>query len=279
MGRIYVPPGSSYSGPGDLGIGSASAFYSVRGYSQAYASPGTNPCLTLVDQSGGNSQVFNIRQTGEVDVKAIATWKILHSVTTIQISKLWDQSGNGHHFDSTGTGIWPVLTLNVLNGHPVMSGQASAHIQSTPNLALTGLTSLSMVVNRTAGTSTLQQLYNNNSQYSYGWAASANQFGEVSGGSGTLSITDSAPHAIQMTCALTSGTFYMDNGVNNQLTSANLGTFDVTGGGVATMFNGPNGFAAQQVQGYCAEFSIWNIAFNSTKRALLDTSQRTWFGF
>jgi hypothetical protein len=275
MGRTYVPA-DSYVGPGDI-LAGAKAFYGVRGYNNAYAAPGTNPALTLVDQAGGNSQVFNILPSGSIDVVGIAAWVAAHSVTTIQISKLWDQSSNNWHFDTTGTGIWPVLVLGTLsvNGRPVITGQTSGHITQTPNLTFSGTAFFSMVVNRTAGTSTQQRLYNVNGNTIVGWDSSPNKFGEV-GAAALFTVSDSAPHALQLSLNAFVPAAIRNNGAT--ATSGVPGSLDRSPF-TSSMFGDLNGFAALQPQGYCPELGIWNANPDSTAQNQLEAAQRAWYGF
>jgi hypothetical protein len=93
-GRGAPAVAASYTGPGDITSG-ATFWYGLRGYSAAY-STGTNPAVDLVDQAGANPLTVNILSNGNLDVASIATWVTAHTVPTIKITKLYDQSGNGN---------------------------------------------------------------------------------------------------------------------------------------------------------------------------------------
>ncbi len=106
-------------------------------YTAAYAAPGTNPCMTLVDQAGANPVTINILSTGLVDVASIAAWVAAKSVTTIRVSQIYDQTGNGNHWSNATLATMPTLTLNALNGLPVLNAVAASNtsLQAASGLA------------------------------------------------------------------------------------------------------------------------------------------------
>jgi hypothetical protein len=111
---------TSYTGPGDIVSGSIGWWSCARAYSAAFAAGGT-PIMDLVDQAGANSIAINILSTGFVDTAAISSWVTAHSVTTIRVTKLYDQTGNGLHATNATLATMPALTLNTLNGLPVVT--------------------------------------------------------------------------------------------------------------------------------------------------------------
>lgn len=108
-----TPP--SYTGPGDIN-GAAVVWGGLRGFSASYASPGTNPAIDLVDQTTSNPITINILSNGNLDIATINTWVAAHSVTTILVAKLYDQTGNGNHFVAFGGN--PSLVLNSIGALP-----------------------------------------------------------------------------------------------------------------------------------------------------------------
>lgn len=125
--RIGVP-GSTYKvgasvapfiGSGDIKSG-AFAYWSVaRAYNKAYAT-GSNPAVDLVDQAGANQVTINILSTGLVDLASINAWVTAHSVTTIRVAKLYDQSGNLRHCSQATLANMPILLLS----HPGLGNAA-----------------------------------------------------------------------------------------------------------------------------------------------------------
>jgi hypothetical protein len=123
----YLQPGPppSYTGPGDISSG-AYAWYGLRGYSAAYASPGTNCAIDIKDQAGANPLTcIAILSNGNLDVATIAAWVTAHSVTTIKVSKLYDQSGNSFHMAQATLSVMPVLTLNADGTLPLLTFSTS----------------------------------------------------------------------------------------------------------------------------------------------------------
>lgn len=108
---------AGYTGPGDVaGYGGAYAYWGLRGYTAAY-STGGNPAVGLVDQSGANPITINILANGHLDTASIAAWVTAHSVTTIQIATLYDQSGHSpaRDLNTAAGGALPQLKLNFFN--------------------------------------------------------------------------------------------------------------------------------------------------------------------
>jgi len=154
--------GGSYTGPGD--IVAFSHWYGLRGYSAAY-STGSNPAADLVDQAGANTITVNILSDGTLDVASIATWVAAHSVTTIKVTKLYDQVGTNHASQGT-LATMPVLVLGPVTGlasnRPAMVF-ANAQFLATatgPNIAQP-LTYSSVAI-RTSGTTDVGMMAGDN---------------------------------------------------------------------------------------------------------------------
>ncbi|MFT3731122.1 MAG: hypothetical protein QM780_06810 [Hyphomicrobium sp.] len=100
----------AFVGSGDVKSG-AYAYWSVsRAYSAAYAAAGS-PAMDLVDQAGSNQITINVLSNGNVDSSAISAWVSAHSVTTIKVKKLYDQSGNGRDVSQATLANMPLLRL------------------------------------------------------------------------------------------------------------------------------------------------------------------------
>jgi len=90
-----------YQGPGDA-IGSTGwQFWGspARAFSLAYAR-NRGPMLDLQDQAGANPITINALPSGFIDIATIVAWVAAHTVTTINIATLYDQSGTGVNANS-----------------------------------------------------------------------------------------------------------------------------------------------------------------------------------
>jgi hypothetical protein len=135
-----------FVGSGDIKTG-AFAYWSVaRAYTAAYAAPGTNPSMDLVDQAGANPITINILSSCWVDIASIKAWVAAHTVTTIKIKKLYDQSGNGFHVSQATLANMPILLLT----HPGLGNNPNLptmhFIQSASMTLSSGATGLSSAV-------------------------------------------------------------------------------------------------------------------------------------
>lgn len=122
--------GGGYTGPGDV-VSGAAVWYGLRGYNAAYAT-GSNPAVDITDQAGSNPLTVNILTNGNLDVATISAWVTAHSVTTIRIAKLYDQTGSGSHRDLTSVGSTvshPILTLSAIGSLPGMTFDSSLNEQ------------------------------------------------------------------------------------------------------------------------------------------------------
>lgn len=101
--------GGGYTGVGDIASGWL-AWFGMRAYNAAYAT-GSHAAMDIVDQAGANTLTVNILSTGALDVASISAWVTAHTVTTILVTKLYDQTGNGFHLTQATVGAMPTLLL------------------------------------------------------------------------------------------------------------------------------------------------------------------------
>lgn len=120
------PSAASYVGPGDIVATGWYLWGGVRAFNAAYAT-GSNPALDIVDQAGANPLTANILASGFLDATSISAWVAAHSVTTILVSKLYDQTGNGRHLTQATNANRPSLNLT---GGP-SSGPAIAFVSAS----------------------------------------------------------------------------------------------------------------------------------------------------
>jgi len=88
-----VSEAPSYVGPGDVDS-NWFAWWGLRGYSAAYAAPGNNPAIDVIDDPTGLiTTTINILANGDLDIASIVALGY-----TVKIWKFYDQTGNGRHF-------------------------------------------------------------------------------------------------------------------------------------------------------------------------------------
>jgi hypothetical protein len=148
---VSVPSG--FVGVGDVQSG-ASAWYGLRAYNASYAT-GSNPAIDILDQAGANALTVNILANGDLDVASIASWVTAHSVTTIKVSKVYDQIGTNHCIEPSSTLTkMPTLILSGLGSKPELNfdGSVPQALGAATSLVLSTF-SISSVAKRTSGTS------------------------------------------------------------------------------------------------------------------------------
>jgi hypothetical protein len=92
-----APSGGGYVGPANVaGYTSPYGCWSLRACTAAYAAAGGN-IVDLVDQSGNNAITITALANGNINLAAINAWVTANSVTGIQVTTWYDQSGNGQH--------------------------------------------------------------------------------------------------------------------------------------------------------------------------------------
>ncbi|SEE51591.1 hypothetical protein [Bradyrhizobium lablabi] len=264
---------ATYTGPGD--IISFLAFGSVaRGYSAAYAAPGNNPAVTIVDNVGAHSTIINILSTGLIDTAAISSF--IASFGTPTISKLWDQSGTGNHWIPANTGVATTLALSQINGLPAMifSGASQCNLKTGVFAAQANPFTFMAVGSRTGsatnqcyvGTSDVNcQLFGSNVANTKGLYA------------GTTTLTTTGGNA--------DGSF---NVMQGTFTNSTASTLNVTGATQATGTNpGANGITGagtiqigaasangNLLNGSVAEAGVYAAVYNST----VQSNTRTAYG-
>lgn len=100
----------AYLGPGDLKSG-ATCWGGLRAYNAAYAAPGTNKCLKIVDAATGLiSRDIKILTNGAVDYLDIASF--ISSNGAAKCTTLYDQSGSGNDFIQTTLSAMPSVNVS-----------------------------------------------------------------------------------------------------------------------------------------------------------------------
>lgn len=266
----YKTAASSFQGPGDIVSGAVAWGSSARAYSAAFAAGGT-AIMDLVDQAGANPITINILTTGFVNLAAINAWVTANSVTTIKVTKLYDQSGTGNHFTNVTLGTMPVLTLNSLGGLPGMTGTGANNtvLTSLNNVTQAQPYTMSAVAQRGAilGSNT-GIIAAGTSAISMGYVATTANTGFMNTNGAGLSptISDAAFHALSGVFNAASSTYNVD------------GT-DNTGPSIGTL-----GFSAEKIrifrtQGAVSsnniimEVGVWPTGFTSGNLTSMSANQ------
>lgn len=229
--------GGGYTGPGD--IVTFNAWWGLRAYSAAKAAA-TAPSVDLFDQAGANRITINVKTNGALDTTAISTWVAANTVTTIKVTKFWDQVGTDHMVQATLAAM-PTLTLTSGPGgvFPALLFAAASSQTMTAGVNSGGSQpiSISAVVDRTGSTGSF------NTVLAFGggemlFDATANSLGGYAGGvlADAVHSADSSFHAAQVLFAAT-GKVVIDG---NTPVTGSIGSGIITGNYV--IGNGIGGF-------------------------------------
>jgi hypothetical protein len=260
---------SSYTGPGDLVSGATGWWSCARAYSAAFAAGGT-PIMDLVDQAGANSIAINILSTGFVDLAAISNWVTAHTVTTIRVTKLYDQTGNGLHATNATLTTMPALTLSALNGLPVMTLTAARGDRlNTATTTQAQPFSFSGVAQRTANFTTEQGILGvTPTTIDMSFNSATNQAKLTAGTVLTATASNSAWHTLSAvfngaspnSILVVDGSATTGSGGANALSAVGLRIGRSSAGG--------------SLDGQIAECGIWPAALNGTQYGDLNTNPR-----
>lgn len=269
-----VAAGPAYVGPGDIN-GAAVVWGGLRAFNAAYAT-GSNPAVDLVDQAGANPITINILSNGNLDNASIGTWVTAHSVTTIKVSKLYDQSGNSHHLVQATLALMPPL---VLSASGLAAGKYSVNFNAASALSTAATigsnsqpVTVSTAYRRDAAGSTFGWLMQEDSGGN-NFIPEVNIFIMQSSSSGlNVTASDSIFHGVQALYNGTSSSAYVDGTLT---TGAGVGT-NLFGGHI--ILGALDATASDPLQGWVQEFGIWGsdkTANNST----MNSNQHTYWGF
>jgi hypothetical protein len=131
--------GSGYQGPGDLKT--FKVWWGVRGYSAAYAAPGTNPAIDVVDTAtGGFSCTVPIATSGALDLASnvcvgntvnIVTFCTVTHAAGCSVTKMYDQTGGGNYMQNPSLSTMPILTFNVFGSIPSVTFTSANNVRMT----------------------------------------------------------------------------------------------------------------------------------------------------
>jgi hypothetical protein len=259
-----------YIGPGDILPGWYTWASPARAYNASYA-VACGAAMDLQDQSGANPITINIHPTtGFADVVTLNAWVAAHTVTTIKVAKLYDQTGNGRHFTQATLASMPNLTVSGLNGLPVLNFPGSGFAVSTSaTITLSQPFTYSAVYIRPGSANS--GIFGANNAFAYLGAQSANTLKMQAGADANVTAADNAWHGVH---AFFSGTSSLAN-VDGTETSVNPFTNGLSGS--LLQFGRTN---AIELTGSIAEGGMYSAAAtNASQRGALFANQNSSYGY
>lgn len=261
--------GGGYTGPGD--IVSFFGWWGLRAYSAA-AAAAAGPCIDILDQAGANAITIHLLTNGKLDTASISAWVTTHSVTTICVTKLYDQASTNHMTQAT---LANMPTLNITGGPggntPALifvgsSSQTLAALSSNQAQPV----SLSAVAERTGAFTSFGTVISYGGTSDFGFNSATNTAYIYAGAVVTATATDSAWHAMQGLLNGATSAIYID-GTNTGSLSA--GT-TATGGGNTTIGVGLGG----HLTGSASEFGV--VAGDASANfSAVNGNQHAFWGF
>ncbi len=273
FGQMFPGPGgnvtvtASYSGPGDVITSNAIAFWALRAYTSATRGNKLANVCSPADALCGD--MLSDATTGDAVIPSLCgggcTVKILYDLTGLTLC-----GGPCDLTQSTEANRY-TLTVNALNGHPVLTSSSATTFMTSPALGSTvtqpysttavtertgSFTSFGVVATVTTGSPGIG--YNN----------SANTFFIFAGGTGTASVTDSAFHAIQVLFNGASSSTVVDGSA----TGGNTSTDSLSSGNSFDL-----GYTSTALIGATAEVGWWS-ADKSANFAALKANQSGYYG-
>jgi hypothetical protein len=263
---------ASYIGPGDVVSGAIGWYSPARAYSAAFAAGGT-AIMDLVDQAGANPVTINILATGYADLTAISNWVAANSVSTIRVTKLYDQTGTGNHVTNVTLAQMPALVLNSFNSLPgLVTTSARGDRLLSGNITQAQPISFSTVAKRTSGTG------------ASGWIGSNTNPVGLYPGTGSTIWSVAGNTVLASPATTTENTFHAAQGIINGASSS-----IVINGSATTGAGGSTGYSASAIaiarangnsaDGVIMESGLWPIAFNATQYGNMNTNQHGTSGY
>lgn len=270
-GKFKAAAAASYQGPGDI-VSGALAWYGLRAYSATYASPGTNPAIDIVDQSNANPLTVAILSTGALDVASIATWVTAHSVSTIKITKLYDQSGNSRNLIQSTLANMPVLVLSGLGSLPVIRHTSTTNMLTSLTVTQAQPVTIVAVAKRTTVSGALGLIFGNSTASpTVLFSVAANGASLFAGSSVSIgTAADSAFHCLQGLFNGASSTGNIDGSVSGSVNPGS-GGFSAN----ALTFNS----AAFPFSGDFVEAGLWAGNFSGGNQTSTNSNVHTYWGF
>lgn len=265
---------AGYVGPGDL-TASAVWWGGLRAYNAAYAT-GSNPAIDIVDQAGANLLTVNILSTGYLDTASIATWVTAHTVTTIKVTKIYDQTGGASHAVQFVLASMPSLVISptgITAGKAAMffASASSQQIVTPGSVVVNQPFTMSAVANRTTTQVSIRGAVMSfaGGAVRFGYSSNANTFYQYAG-SGLNDFGTSANNTWFGLQAFFNGASSLVN-VNGVNTATNNPGAGGSSGALAIGVTGGGDF----MDGYIAEVGVWSGSVSAS----MGSNQQSNWGF
>jgi hypothetical protein len=265
--NVAISGGASYTGPGDV-IGGATAWCGLRGYSAAYAAPGTGKAINIRRASDNATQDIVILSTGALDIASATTFC---NATTCFVTEIYDQVGTLHVTQATAASQ-PQLNLSCFNSLPCLVGNGTAGwLKSTGTFAGHAQPySLSAVFNFTTSANTYLMASDNARPFVS--KTSANTIDLNCGSDTTITASNNVTHAGNFLCSGASSFANID-GTDNSV-SAGTNAFGANDANIMTIADGYNPMIGNFFEG-----GFWmSTGFSSGNRTSLCHNQFTYWG-
>lgn len=266
---------ATYTGPGDI-VSGASAWWSCAfSYSAAYAT-GTNNACDLVDSATGlTTYTMKILSNGKADTAGAAGSTAC--TVACNITRAYDQTGNGRHVTQATLSAMPTLTFSSLGGQPCGSfvranSQDLASAASFPTI--TQPFTISTVAQRTGTVTAFQGLLSSTAT-ALGLIThnAANQWDIFSGSLGGFTASDGSYHAVQGIFNGSSSIAEVDGTATTGI-SAGTSQFSTSPDTVLVGLQ-----STSFLDGNECEIGVWASGFNSTQYGNMNANAHTRYAF
>jgi hypothetical protein len=283
-----IPMAAPYVGPGDV-VSGAIFFLALRAYTVAIALAGTQTLVNvrrdsdnatvdvLVTSNGGFGLTAN-GSIGGINGITVSTFK---GSANLFMTKLYDQTGNGHPISQTTAANQPGLSLSALGGGTLPSGSygisgADLFLSNTSAPTVTQPLTISCVAERTGLFSAQNWIFwteGTGPNLILLFASSANTLNLYDGNElPAATANDNVLHAIQGMWNDPGGSVYID-GVSTSM--------PMTGGQniQTSLAIGDNVALGNPLEGLCPELGVWSGNFTSGQQSSMNSNQHSYWKF
>lgn len=279
--------GGTFTGPGDVVSGALVWGSCARVYQASLASTSTSLC-DLVAITGG-AVVCTLRgsSTGFVDLSASYCAGTTPSAAcaaasggSCKVTKVYDQTTNGHHFTQGTLANMPGLAFSSLNGLPGMTfTSAASSFMNTASFSSAAPVSATFVAQRSANPTTRQDLMTDGGfgfYLAYDAAATAmyaNNGSAISSNLSTPAPSENAFHALQYIMNGASSWLYADG-----VTGATQNVGGNNGFNTGLYLSSQGGFITY-LDGTIMEAGVWATSFSAGNSSGINSNQHGASGY
>lgn len=264
-----------YVGPGDV-VSTALAWWGLRAYSAATAG---NKAINLRRDSDNATQDFSTLGSGTLDITSITTFK---GAANLFVTKMYDQTGNGHDAVQATAANQPTFTLNNFGTFPTADGGGSTNLflatAANFSVQVQPITLSKVIIWTTTGVGTWFGQLSDFSSFAVQISRDLGVTNNLSVYAGTASInynfSTGSWHAAQITLEHPTTNFYVD-GTNQAGGDAGSSAIDNTNGHAYFLGNGQG----SSWGGSMVEYGIWTIAFSGTQNTNMNSNQHSYWRF